>query len=155
MHDFDAALLCLDTWALISLGIALISLPYLSLHLQGASAHGFTLAQDYCGVAESTGLGRDCFSQKRALSLINANLRAVCAMLAPSAERAKGEGSSRRLRSGLSTGGWFLPKRADYHIRVGRSPSTKRTGQAGQGAFSNDIRTKRARAPPPAEKCNH
>ena len=59
--------------------------------------HGSTLAQDYCGVSESTGLGRDCFSQKRALSLTNAYLPAVWAMLAPSAERAKGEGSSRSL----------------------------------------------------------
>ena len=65
--------------------------------MNGGQDHGSILAQDYCGVAESTGLGRDCFSQKRALSLINANLRAVCAMLAPSAEWAKGEGSSRSL----------------------------------------------------------
>ena len=48
-----------------------------SAHSIECYAHGSTLAQDYCGVAESTGLGRDRFSQKRALSSINANLLTV------------------------------------------------------------------------------
>ena len=35
----------------------------------GGCVQSCTHGPDYCGVAQSTGLGRDCFSQKRALSL--------------------------------------------------------------------------------------
>ena len=76
--------------------------------MNGGQDHGSILAQDYCGVAESTGLGRDCFSQKRALFLINANLLYVSYASAIPQSAQKGDGA--RVIRGV--GGWFIrPKK--------------------------------------------